>query len=143
MSKDIQDALKDYMQTINTRLLRGDAEHYDPVDKEYIVGIYYIHEGLNYFEFREVQDTKGGYRTIGKEFKTVEELTNFLDGFLVGHYDTCETLDVDIEEEEIDLDTIDLNDPELPEEERALYTKLKAQLDADRAAGTAEPKANN
>lgn len=133
-NKDNEQIIQDYMERINARLLRGDSEYYDPESKTYLVGTFYVHEGLDYFEFREVTDEKGGYRNVGGvEFGSIETLTTFLEGFLTGHYETCDTLDIDIEESEINVDTFDPNDPQhddLSQEEKdAIVALQKAQAE--------------
>ncbi len=84
-----------YIQQINDRLLVED-EAYDNETKTFNVGTFYIHRGMGAkgveYDIREVTSETGGYKVHGKAGLLSDQVCYYLEGFLQGHFDTCELL---------------------------------------------------
>lgn len=101
--------IKQFISQLNDRMLREDGEFYDIQTRKYNVGTFYLHEsmGRNGYEYevREVLDENGAFKSLAGQPHTSEVIMFFLEGYLAGHFETCEmlgyTLEV-VEEEGID-----------------------------------------
>ena len=94
-----------YIQQINDRLLVAD-ESYDNDTKTYNVGTFYIYRGMGQkgveYSIREVTSEQGAYKVHGRDGMMSDQVCFYLEGFLQGHFATCELLGynlVDVETE--------------------------------------------
>ena len=131
MSKN-QDTINDYVREINKFFLSPES-HYDPESKEYLVGAFWVHEGLDYFEIRRVNDEKGDYSVLGNGEQSELECIATLAGILDGYRLTLDLLDMEFTEGEITEETVDAN-PDLTDEQKV---EMKAVMKRVSEAGIA------
>ena len=90
-----------YIQQINDRFLVED-DHYNTETKTYNVGTFYIHRGMGQkgveYTIREVTSETGGYKVHGRDGMLSDQVCFYLEGFLKGHFDTCEMLGYELTE---------------------------------------------
>lgn len=128
-SQDIKNKINDYLNQVNLRFLNAETEYYDAETKTYNVGVFYVHEGLNYFEIRQVTDEKGDYTVIGEGEYTAEECLACLAGLYEGYTLTLDLLDLEYQEQEISLENVDSAD--LTEEGKAAARKMLEEIKKD------------
>lgn len=103
--------IKQFISQLNDRFLREDGEFYDIQTRKYNVGTFYLHEsmGRNGYEYevREVLDENGAYKSLAGQPHTSEVIMFFLEGYLAGHFATCEMLGYTLEvvEDDGEIDT--------------------------------------
>lgn len=106
------ETLKEYVKAINYRFLRSrDLPAYEPETKTWNTGQFFLHESFGkrgyIYELREVLDEEGAFKTHGaKHGYTSEELLYFLDGWIVGHYQTLDMLGIVLNEQDEEGNTI-------------------------------------
>lgn len=112
-----------YIQSINDRFLRPD-EPFDSETKTHNVGCFYIYRGMGRkgveYSVREVIDEKGAYKVHGKEGLLSDQVCYYLEGFLQGHYDTCEMLGYELVDTDKTADEKPEGDVQIDENEVAL-----------------------
>jgi hypothetical protein len=106
------EVVKQFVSKLNERFLRDDVPFYDIQARKYSVGTFYLHEtmGKNGYEYevREVLDENGGFKTLNPSGNnTIEGVMYFLDGYLSGHFATCDMLGYTLEVTEDDGDESD------------------------------------
>jgi hypothetical protein len=137
---------KQYLTQLNDRFLSGDDKYYDIETRTYNVGVFYLHEtmGKNGYEYevREVLDENGAFKSLFPSGHDIEGTLCFLEGYLSGHFATCEMLGYTLEEikEEGDEAPIDpLNPTNLTPEELAQEEKEdEERIAIAKAMGTYE-----
>jgi hypothetical protein len=93
--------VKQFISQLNDRFLRDDGPHYDMQTRQYNVGTFYLYETMGKngyaYEVREVLDEKGSFKSLSPQGHTVEGIMYFLDGYLMGHFATCDMLGYTLE----------------------------------------------
>ena len=96
-----------YIQQINDRLLVED-DYYNSETKQHNVGTFYIHRGMGAkgveYSIREVTSETGGYKVHGRDGMLSDQVCFYLEGYLKGHFDTCEMLGYELVENETETD---------------------------------------
>lgn len=98
---------------LNDRFLRDDGPHYDMNTRTYSVGTFYLYETMGKdgyeYEVREVLDEKGNFKALTPQGHDIEGLMFFLDGYLSGHFATCDMLGYTLESVDEDEEGDDTN----------------------------------
>lgn len=93
--------IKQFISQLNDRMLREDGEFYDIQTRKYNVGTFYLHEGMGRngyeYEVREVLDENGAFKSLAGQPHTSEVIMFYLEGYLAGHFETCEMLGYTLE----------------------------------------------
>jgi hypothetical protein len=135
-----QDTINDYVRELNKFFLSPES-HYDPATKEYLVGAFWVHEGLDYFEIRRVNDVKGDYSIVGNGEQSEEECIATLAGVLDGYRLTLDLLDMEFTENELDEAGVDA-DSELTDEQKVEMKALMKRVSEEGIARDAQEGAN-
>jgi hypothetical protein len=116
-----------YLAQVNERLL-VETEPYTNETKTWNIGTFYIHRGMGQkgveYSIREVTNETGGYKVHGAEGMMSDQVCYYLQGFLQGHFETCELLGYEL------VDAVN----EAPTQE-GVATEEDLNLDGDKAEG--------
>ena len=117
-----------YIAQINERLL-VEIEPYTNETKTWNIGTFYIHRGMGQkgveYTIREVTNETGGYKVHGAEGMLSDQVCYYLQGFLQGHFETCELLGYEL------VDTTDA----VAAQQEGVATEDDLALDDEKAEG--------
>lgn len=93
--------VKQFVSRLNDRFLRDDVPHYNVDTRTYSVGTFYLYETMGKegyeYDVREVLDEKGNFKSLTPNGHNIDSIMYYLDGYLSGHFDTCDMLGYTLE----------------------------------------------
>lgn len=116
-----------YIGQINERLL-VEVEPYNNETKSWNIGTFYIHRGMGQkgveYTIREVTNETGGYKVHGSDGMLSDQVCFYLQGFLQGHFETCELLGYELVDAE-----------QATETQEGVATEADLGIDEEKAEG--------